>query len=391
MLWNLANDDCRNTLRAMPDDYVDACVTDPPYALNFMGKKWDSADVAFQPEVWQEVLRVLKPGAHLLAFGGTRTFHRLVCAIEDAGFEIRDSIAWLYGSGFPKSLDVSKAIDAAAGTERPVIGTTARHVAVNGPRKTEGMHGTSTFAENINQPGNLLTAPATAAAAAAWSGWGTALKPAMELICVARKPLIGTVAANVLLHGTGGINVEACRIGTPSARPLRINVRNTQSDADCVVYRKGLAGSRAAGEFDLGRWPANVIHDGSDEVLALFPESKGQQGAVTGDEPSAKTNAVYGAFNERPATEPRGDTGSAARFFYCSKASSADRAGSKHPTVKPLKLMRYLCRLVTPPGGLILDPFAGSGTALQAAIEEGFSVFGIEQDASPTARTYTPA
>jgi DNA modification methylase len=363
---------------------VDAIVTDPPYELGFMGKGWDSTGIANNPAVWRAAFDCLKPGGHLLAFSGTRTYHRMVCAIEDAGFEIRDQIGWAYGSGFPKSLDVSKAIDKAAGAERPVI----REVS---DRRDDG----TVYA--VGHSGAITSGePITAAAAAAWQGWGTALKPAWEPIVVARKPLIGTVAANVLAHGTGALNIDGCRVGS-------------EGGTKGVNYAKtGLFGKADIEQLDAGRWPANLIHDGSDEVLAAFPQAKGQQGAVTGDEPSSKTNAVYGAFNGRPASSPRGDTGSAARFFYCAKASKSDRnegldaftpattsdgrakaadnayqrgkteRANTHPTVKPTELMRYLCRLITPPGGLVLDPFTGSGSTGKAAVLEGFRFVGCE-------------
>ena len=339
--------DCRAVMATLEQDSVDAIVTDPPYGLSFMGKEWDHGVPGV--EFWIAALRVAKPGAHLLAFGGTRTYHRLACAIEDAGWEIRDCIGWTYGTGFPKSLNIG-------------------------------------------------------------DGRGTALKPAWEPIAMARKPLVGTVSANVLEHGTGAINVDACRIEGTGNRTF---VNRVAGDRPRDQYRTGTCSGPSV-PTDIGRWPANLIHDGSLEVVALFPESNGQSGRVTGGEPSSKTNAVYGQFCGRPATEPRGDTGSAARFFYCAKATRADReegleafvpkqrdegrkAGApggdnqrnrgtqprlnSHPTVKPTSLMRYLCKLVTPKGGLVLDPFCGSGSTGKAAVLERFSFVGIEQDA----------
>lgn len=339
--------DCLQRLKELDDNSADSIVTDPPYGLAFMGKRWDY-DVP-SVEVWAECLRVLKPGGHLLAFAGARTQHRMAVRIEDAGFEIRDMIAWVYGSGFPKS-----------------------H---NGE----------------------------------WGG--TALKPALEPITVARKPLDGTVAANWSKHGTGALNIDGCRIGVADwgSRPPR---------TPNAVLGGGKGTNLTASEAPdgMGRWPANLIHDGSDEVLAAFPQSKGQQGRVTGNEPSSKTDNAYGEFSGRSESEPRGDTGSAARFFYCAKASKRDRdegldgftqatagemtggraegsaglnnpragagrtGGGKntHPTVKPTDLMRYLCRLVTPTGGLVLDPFMGSGSTGKAAILEGFRFIGCE-------------
>ena len=329
--------DCLDVLRAMPEMSVDAIVTDPPYGLSFMGKKWDY-DVP-NVEIWRQCLRVLKPGGHLLSFAGTRTQHRMAVNIEDAGFEIREMIAWVYGSGMPKSLNVSKAIDKMAGAEREVVGQETRYNEPSGiVNAGRGLEARSLIKRNI-------TAPATDAVKR-WDGWGTALKPALEPITVARRPIIGTVAENVLKYGTGGINVDGCRV-------------------------------------EGGRFPANLIHDGSDEVVELLNEP--------------------------------------ARFFYCAKASKADRdagceglevtdsrvtglqsdqgmpmrmengvaTGPKappvqrrnhHPTVKPTDLMRYLCRLVTPPGGIVLDPFMGSGSTGKAAVLENFNFIGIERE-----------
>ena len=312
--------DCLDVLRTLPADSVDAIVTDPPYGLAFMGKRWDY-DVPSEA-IWRECLRVLKPGGHLLAFAGTRTQHRMAVRIEDAGFEIRDMIAWVYGSGFPKSLDVSKAIDKAAGAEREVIGPA-----------TVGGKGQGNAYGTITRP--PATAPATA-----WQGWGTALKPALEPITVARKPLIGTVAENVLAHGTGALNVDGCRVGNEVRynAPAGNKAGGNSLNMSAVGMPQDAKGSTAA-----GRWPANLIHDGCDEVVGLLND--------------------------------------AARFFYCAKASKADRGeGNNHPTVKPTDLMRYLCRLVTPPGGTVLDPFMGSGSTGKAAMLEGFGFIGIERD-----------
>jgi site-specific DNA-methyltransferase (adenine-specific) len=317
----LLEGDCLELLRTLDDCSVDAVVTDPPYSLRFMGRAWDY-DVP-GVEVWVECLRVLKPGGHLLAFAGTRTQHRMAAGIEDAGFEIRDMIMWAYGSGFPKSMDVSKAMDMAAGAEREEVG-----IAGKSGSKRNSMAGDFAGGEY------MTTAPATEAAKQ-WGGWGTALKPALEPITVARKPLIGTVAANVLEHGTGGINVDGCRIGTDV-------VGGNGSKPSCTgnVYSGGW--HRRAPNPTVGRWPANLIHDGSEEVCRLLRD--------------------------------------AARFFYTAKASGADREGNTHPTVKPTDLMRYLCRLVTPPGGAVLDPFMGSGSTGVAALLEGFRFVGIERE-----------
>jgi len=289
---------------------------------------------------------------------------------------------WLYGSGFPKSLDVSKAIDNAAGAKREIVGvkpgheefanrTTTGHLA--GESKNEGWKRPWMDDEEARKAYHMQTAPTTTEAKQ-WEGWGTALKPAHEPICVARKPLIGTVAENVLTYGTGAINIDECRVDNNS-RPLVVSDRRLEHN----TYGPGLGGSQAIGTTNLGRWPANVIHDGSEEVLEGFPDSKGQQGDVKGTEP-ARRNKVFGKDEVRNPFERRKDTGSAARFFYCAKASKKERKGSSHPTVKPLELMKYLCRLVTPPGGTILDPFAGTGTTGEAAKELGFNAILIEKD-----------
>lgn len=372
--------DCRERLKEWPENSFDSCVTDPPYNLasikkrfgapdstpakgrhnrGFMGKEWDS-EVAFDPATWVEVLRVLKPGAHLLAFGGTRTAHRLACAIEDAGFEVRDCLCWTYGQGFAKSHDLGE-------------------------------------------------------------GRGTALKPAFEPIYLARKPFDGTTEANVAKWGTGGLNIEACRVdGIPRTTHVAGNIRTSRSSSSSV------GGSKCGWRDELGvvrppppgRWPANLIHDGSEEVVAAFPESAGQL-APSRTDGSEKTHLIYGAMKNNPEPRlPRGDEGSAARFFYCAKASRTDREeglesfdGKKrddsrnadqpsmnggegnpynrgatprknhHPTVKPTKLMRYLVRLITPPGGVVLDPFTGSGSTGKAALLEGCSFVGCELEA----------
>jgi site-specific DNA-methyltransferase (adenine-specific) len=346
--------DCLDVLRTLPDCSVDAIVTDPPYGLSFMGKRWDY-DVP-SVEVWAECLRVLKPGGHLLAFAGTRTQHRMAVRIEDAGFEIRDMIAWVYGSGFPKS-----------------------H---NGP----------------------------------WGG--TALKPALEPITVARKPLAGTVAENVQRFGTGALNIDGCRVGDEGGtqkQGIQKGVPNGERAG--MALGQNISFRCEISKLNACRWPANLIHDGSDEVLAAFPQAKVQQGALTGAEPSSKIANAFGEFAGRAPSQRRNDTGSAARFFYCAKASKRDRdegldamptvtadpygqhrgrrmdgndtridgkpaaqGKNHHPTVKPTDLMRYLCRLVTPPGGVVLDPFTGSGSTGKAAILEGFRFIGIERE-----------
>lgn len=395
MTVELIEGDSREVLREFADNSIDSCVTDPPYALvsiskrfgkegsaaakvgktgayarasaGFMGKTWDTGETAFDPAFWEEVLRVLKPGAHVLAFGGTRTYHRLACAIEDAGFEIRDQIGWLYGSGFPKS---------------------------------------------HNQSGE-------------WEGWGSALKPAWEPICLARKPLTGTIAGNLAEWAVGALNIDGCRVGDEertydlkggeNLNSIARDNGNDSADAKGLgAYGIGAKQVSVGKSTVVGRWPANIIHDGSDEVLAAFPTSKdGVAGKRNGENGVgnwgyAATDKQWGGF---------GGEGSAARFFYCAKASRKDRdeglggfatqvvdvlAGHRsrrmeevkrpdgappatgkntHPTVKPTDLMRYLCRLVTPPGGTVLDPFMGSGSTGRGAVMEGFSFIGIEMDA----------
>jgi DNA modification methylase len=356
--FTLHHGDCLEVLSSMPDASVHAVVTDPPYGLSFMGKKWDY-DVP-SVEIWAECLRVLKPGGHLLAFAGTRTQHRMAVRIEDAGFEIRDMIAWVYGSGFPKSLDVSKAIEKAAGAEREVVGP-GRWNHVMGDNEAQ--------ADCLIRPGgkHLETAPATPEAQQ-WAGWGTALKPSLEPVTVARKPIEGTVAANVLQHGCGGLNVDGCRVGTERLPSM------AAGQAQIGTFERGVM---VTPERE-GRWPANLIHDGSDEVVGLFPHTT--SGALNRANITA-SNVIYGATPKERTGKYEPDSGSAARFFYTAKASASERQGVTHPTVKPLDLMRYLVRLVTPPGGIVLDPFMGSGTTIKAAISEGFQAVGIEREA----------
>lgn len=350
--------DCIEVMAEMDADSVDAVVCDPPYGLEFMGKAWDRyAPPHF--ETWckswaREALRVLKPGGHLLAFGGTRTFHRLTCGIEDAGFEVRDCLSWLYGSGFPKSLDVSEAIDKAAGAERPVVGErkltgTAR--IVGGIRGAVNGTGSERY-DNAQMRDTLeLTAPATPDAVK-WQGWGTALKPAWEPCVVARKPLAGTVAQNVLEHGTGAMNVDGCRVGHASDDDLAASMAKNPGRMDTVTSGVYGAGRPQQSVNAAGRWPANVA---LDEAAAAMLDA---QSGVT--------------------------TSGASRFLYTAKASRADRntsgANNTHPTVKPTELMRWLVRLVTPPGGVVLDPFAGSGSTLVAARAEGVRAIGIERE-----------
>jgi DNA modification methylase len=531
MAFEIKHGDCLEVMRGMADNSVDAIVTDPPYGLSFMGKKWDY-DVP-SVEVWEECLRVLKPGGHLLAFAGTRTQHRMAVRIEDAGFEIRDMIAWVYGSGFPKSLDVSKAIDKAAGAEPIDLGQS--------PNWRESKRDNGQSMGSVPNEARI-TAPATDAARK-WQGWGTALKPSYEPVTVARKPLVGTVAENVLAHGTGALNIDGCRVEASEGRPLILS----RSEDSTGILGNGLNGSSHGGTTTQGRWPANLIHDGSDEVVGCFPETSGGNGKPRvrdGGGSELGQSGGWNAHENKPSeSQQYADTGSAARFFKCCKftkddhewhhqlnngqaannaerlcgscetptaqglaetpisaskseasqatqvctgncvsctqspshANDAEQTGSTgttqttpshstscgyaphaiegnisqerkavegveldrggamrflynakaskkdrdeglehlpevarssefgqlhpgtsesgnttgnylprrnhHPTVKPTDLMRYLCRLVTPPGGTVLDPFTGSGSTGKAAVLEGFNFIGIEREA----------
>lgn len=364
-LWHGDN---RRILAKLDSDSIDSIVTDPPYELGFMGKGWDGSGIAYDEQLWSEAWRVLKPGSHLLAFGGTRTWHRLACAIEDAGFEIRDSIAWMYGSGFPKSLDVSKAIDKAAGAEREVIVSDLR-------QRNQTSWETKTGMLSAGVKDFSITALATAAAEQ-WQGWGTALKPAHEPIVVARKPLIGTVAANVLAYGTGALNIDGSRIGAEGG------TAGATAGPGQGIYGNGLNGERSQPVAGLGRWPANVILDESQ--AAELDKQSGHQ--IDGVTVLANRSREYNASNymitdNREGNHGYGGSGGASRFFYVAKAPKKERTnvdGIAHPTVKPLTLMRYLCKLVTPPGGTILEPFAGSGTTVEAATQEGFKCVAIE-------------
>lgn len=368
------------TMSRLEDNSVDSIVTDPPYGLKFMGKKWDY-DVP-PVEVWVECLRVLKPGGYLLAFAGTRTQHRMAVRIEDAGFEIRDMIMWCYGSGFPKSHNVSKAIDKKLGATR----TKDRVKYSENVLMKSGGNNNRPWMDEAQKNGfheidsnKLITDEAKL-----FDGWGTALKPALEPITVARKPIEGTVAENVLKYGTGGINIDGCRVGERFE-----NESGWSKTGSKASENRAMSGANydrdPKDEIGKGRFPANIIHDGSDEVLAIFPETSSGEKKLTHsektDENGHKLNKVYGKFNPHP-NEYEANTGSAARFFYTAKASQSERGkGNDHPTVKPLAIMRYLCRLVTPPKGIIYDPYAGSGTTIIAGIEEGFSAFGSDLDA----------
>jgi DNA modification methylase len=317
-------------LKTLEDNSVDSIVTDPPYELGFMGKKWDSTGIAYNVDLWKECLRVLKPGGHLLAFGGTRTYHRMACAIEDAGFEIKDCIQWIYASGFPKSHDISKAIDKKLGAEREVINSYTRK------GRSGGIMGKKVEIERN------ITVPASPEAKR-WEGWGTALKPANEPIVLARKPISEkTIAENVMKWGTGGLNIDGCRVETNGETPKGSGKGSRNSIFGQVANSKGNGGNVTP---ELGRFPANLILD--EEAGRMLDEQ--QEGA--------------------------------SRFFYCAKASKKERGeGNNHPTVKPIKLMEYLITLVTPPNGIILDPFFGSGTTGVAAVNLGFNYIGVELD-----------
>lgn len=353
---------------------VDSIVTDPPYELGFMNKDWDKTGIAYNKELWSLCLQILKPGGHLVSFGGSRTYHRMACAIEDAGFQIRDQIMWLYGSGFPKSLDISKAIDKAQGAEREKIKYDAKEVG-----NFKNRDDTRPWIEEANLKGFHLVDNNTPITddAKQWQGWGTALKPAHEPIVLARKPLDAkTIAANVLEHGTGAINIDRCRIGNEQIKTKGKNCFKSWG-RDFTASEAGL------NTYHTGRYPANLIHDGSDEIEAEFYKYGESKSSNTLRKNTAKAHNKTESMGKSSSdwiTHGHADKGTASRFYYCAKASKKERNGSKHPTVKPLALMRYLCRLITPPGGTILDPFAGSGTTGQAAIDEGFETILIEQN-----------
>lgn len=378
--------DCVKWLEQYDGPLFDSCVTDPPYELGFMGKGWDKSGVAFRPETWRAIYDRMKAGAHLVAFSGTRTYHRMAVAIEDAGFEIRDQLAWAYGTGFPKSHDVSKAIDKAAGAVREVVGfdeTKARPNKENFAKRTDRKADGEAI-EGWKDNGATITAPATDEAKK-WDGWGTALKPAWEPICLARKPLDqSSIAANVMEHGTGAINIDACRVDfAGSADEAESKSKNRHADfgsgpRNNAIYNGDGRTRGENGNYDpVGRFPANLLHDGSDEVLAGFPDTETHGGGVRNS--AAGIFGGLGSGGELRVSGP--DSGSAARFFYSAKAGPLDRLGSQHATVKPVDLMRWLVRLITPPQGLILEPFAGSGTTGIACMAEGFACQMLELEA----------
>jgi site-specific DNA-methyltransferase (adenine-specific) len=362
-------------LKTLPDNSVDSVVTDPPYGLSFMNKKWDY-DVP-SIELWKEVYRVLKHGGHVLSFGGTRTYHRMVVNMEDAGFEIRDQIMWLYGSGFPKSLNIGKAIDKIEGNEREVVKLSNNGSGVSNIKLNNHEKGDTGIGYMDGSGKNFIVTKGQSA----WEGWGTALKPANEPICLARKPLSEkSVAENVLKHGTGGINIDNCRIehNEPSKETNRIGRKDSQvfSDNSCGFDNTK---NTVASASPKGRFPANIILD--EEAGKLLDEQSGISQTTSTKVGFTENVDSFFIGLKNKITIRHNDQGGASRFFYCAKASKSDRSdGNNHPTVKPTELMRYLCRLITPPNGIVLDPFMGSGSTGKGAILEGFDFIGMELD-----------
>ena len=459
----LLNGDCIEEMQKLIDDgvQVDSIVTDPPYHLQsivdrfgkegsapakfgtdgafkrastgFMGKEWDGGDIAFRKETWELAYKLLKPGGHLLAFSASRNYHRMAVAIEDAGFEIRDQIMWIYGSGFPKSLNIGKGVDKKLGNKREVVKTIER-----GDVQTAIDKGVGYTADPANRNNKAVFGYGTETVTkghSEWEGWGTALKPAHEPIVMARKPIEGSIVDNVLKHGTGGINIDGCRIAygegnepIPQLAQGKTKVNSTKTMFDGQSLHKSKTEAVIGGSLD-GRFPANVMHDGSEEVLSNFPNTK----SVKGNPRTAiiKNQTRLNNSKEVFVNNEYDDEGSAARFFYCPKVSKSERnqglehfstvdrtprgnnqgtrvcvdcgltdngtndhsecsgkfeyklcnpTKNTHPTVKPIELMKYLCRLVTPKGGTILDPFMGSGSTGMAAKDEGFEFIGIERE-----------
>lgn len=407
--------DCLNLMAEMEDNSIDAIVTDPPYGISFMGKKWDYEIPSIA--IWQQCLRVLKPGGHLLSLAGTRTQHRMAVNIEDAGFEIRDTIGYLYStqdrfralwgtlsdeqrklfhqvfdvdnllgwgfaSGFPKGDNISKSLDNTSGAEREVVGQSQWQG--RQPNKRDNDNSLYGAYNGNNHSATEITAPATEAAKQ-WAGWGTCLKPAIELIIMCRKPVSEkTIAANVLRWGTGGLNIDGCRITVKESDP---NHRNTKSSKNTNNNTFSNIGGINYGLSSKGRWPANLMLDNSEDVRELFPSPHGAGKARDGSTAEIKNTYKATSYMMPPNRNMRrlGDSGSAARFFYVAKSSTAERNQfcegedkNNHATVKPISLMRQLIRLITPPGGRVLDPFMGSGSTLVAAQMEGFKAIGIE-------------
>lgn len=369
---NLLLGNCLDRLKDLPDNSVDSVVTDPPYGLKFMSKKWDYEVPSV--EIWKEVLRVLKPGGHLLSFGGTRTYHRMVVNIEDAGFEIRDQIQWLYGSGFPKSHNISKAIDKKLGAKR-----------VEGKliRTDNNIKGSSFNSDNSKKDRvEIRESFAATDLAKQWDGFGTALKPANEPICLARKPLSEkTIVDNVLKWGTGGINIDDCRVEADQALIDHSRKYSNYGESKGEKSYHGGVGGQFS-DATKGRFPANVILD--EEAGQVLDEQSGISKSTGGKTLGAAKGSIYGDYGKKLSTSAGGlgDKGGASRFFYCAKASKKERNlgvdNNNHPTVKPQKLMTYLCRPITPPNGTVLDPFMGSGSTGVAALSEGFDFVGVE-------------
>ena len=381
--FRLLKGDCLVTLKTLPDNCVDSVVCDPPYHLQsivqrygkegsappqegtdglfkrsskgFMGKTWDGGDIAFRPDVWRECLRVLKPGGHLIAFGGTRTIHRITCAIEDAGFEIRDQLGWIYYSGFPKSHCVSKGIDRHLGADREVIGN-----------KRSGI-GSGSYGKIVGSPNpesNIVSVTASATPQAKqWEGWGTALKPAQEPACLARKPISEkSIAANVLRWGTGGLNIDACRFSYGD--PCWVGPSDEVGPRSIGGWQDSYVGGKLKKPISTldpgGRWPANIY-------ACPKPSRTEKEAGLRHLDPIAGHAAVSRKEGSAGLDNPRAGAG-----------RTADAIRNTHPTVKPTNLFRWLCRLVTPPGGLVLDPFLGSGTTAVSAVLEGFDAIGCE-------------
>ena len=371
---------------------VESVVTDPPYELGFMGKSWDASGIAFDKKTWKLAFQLLKPGGYLLAFSASRNYHRMAVAVEDAGFEIRDQIMWIYGSGFPKSLNIGMGVDKKQGNERVTVGERTRNVK---PFDDDnGWNSNNTTGNHIYTKGNTE-----------WEGWGTALKPAHEPIVMARKPLEGTVVDNVLEHGVGGINIDECRVG----KEILEEQIAGRSNKIGTFERKNMITPKREGRF-----PSNVMHDGSDVVQDIFPNTKSSN--VSRERKAGTEFGQSSGWNKHNNVDSGlmhayGDEGSASRYFYCPKTSKSERnqglvefddkqyshdgrkksienpyqrnksiSKNSHPTVKPVELMKYLCRLVTPKGGTVLDPFMGSGSTGMAAKDEGFDFIGIERE-----------
>ena len=415
----LLNDDCLEAMQKLIDDgvQVDSIVTDPPYHLQsivdrfgkegsapakhgtdgafaraskgFMGQEWDGGDIAFRKETWELALKLLKPGGHILAFSASRNYHRMAVAIEDAGFEIRDQLMWLYGSGFPKSLNIGKGVEAFNKTGKTdTVAFRQTRMGENykptGQKEYYKGRAFSAGDEVIDEDGIEQEINNE------WKGWGTALKPAHEPIVMARKLLSeSNNVANVLKHGTGGINIDGCRIPygegnepIPQLAQGKTKVNSTKTMFDGQSLHKSKTEAVIGGSLD-GRFPANVMHDGSEEVVSGFPNT-GQGGgkpySYAGREYDNKDTSMFNG-DKPQAPSNYNDMGTAARFFYCPKVSKSERGeDNTHPTVKPQELMKYLCRLVTPKGGTVLDPFMGSGSTGMAAKDEGFEFIGIERE-----------